>query len=248
MTTKYTVGITRREGAVDGWVFELPGCRAIGGSVDEVRELLPVVIAEYLSWLDERGEVTREAFPLDFQVVEEVTSTAEFCFEADKAPLSAEELEQGISRLVLTHQDLVEIVRPLPDVVLDWKPPASAVKIDNIYPDVRTAREMASHAAGSMSFFLRNIGDPSAAVATAPPDLFAAPETAFSRLRALSDSERSGVFRRPNPRTPGVEAEWSVRKVLRRTANHLRFHTREVQQRLCWLTLGLPEVMPVSRE
>ena len=42
--TTYRVGITRRpEGSVDGWVFDLPGCRAVGGSLAETETLLSLV-------------------------------------------------------------------------------------------------------------------------------------------------------------------------------------------------------------
>jgi len=36
--------------------------------------------------------------------------------------------------------------------------------------------------------------------------------------------------------------------VIRRTIMHKRFHTREIEQRLCWLALGVPEVLPANRE
>jgi hypothetical protein len=39
-----------------------------------------------------------------------------------------------------------------------------------------------------------------------------------------------------------------VRKVMRRIISHKRFHTREIEQRLAWLTLGVPEVLPQNRE
>ncbi len=247
MPTTYRVGITRREGAVDGWVFDLPGCRAIGGSVDEVTALLPVVIAEHLAWLDEHGDVTRDAFPFTVEVDQEVTlPTGEFVFGGDKAPFSAAALERAIAHVGFAHSDLVTRLRPLPDSILDWKPPASAVKIDAIYPDVRSIREMLPHVGESLLMYTGNVGDTPASAPSTPPGLFDAPHLAFERLRALGDEKRSGVFKRLNAR--GIEGEWTARKALRRMVNHVRFHTREVEQRLCWLTLGVPEVLPVSRE
>jgi hypothetical protein len=244
----YGVGITVREGAVDGWVFDLPGCRAIGGSVDEVVALLPVVIGDHIAWLDGHGEVTRDAFPFDFQVVEEVHSNGEFVFEADRAPLTQAELDAAIGGIGFAHEDLVALVRPLPDVVLDWRVPASAVKIDNIFPDVRSIRDMVSHVGAAMSFHIRGVGEAAGRVPSPPgqPTLFTAFETNVARLRALNDEERSGkVYRTTSPRG---EAEWTARKSLRRVVNHQRFHTREIQQRLSWLTLGVPEILPESRE
>jgi hypothetical protein len=247
MATTYNVGIARRDGSVDGWVFDLPGCRAIGATADEVLTLLPVVIADHIVWLDGHGEVTRDAFPFDVKVVEDVSSTSEFCFEADRAALTDEHLEQAVRHIGWAHADLVQRTRELPDIVLDWKPPASAVKIDAIYPDVRSIREMLAHIAAAMTFHIRGVGD----VTERVPDpecatLFNASDTTLSRLRGLNEEERSGkVYTRTGPRG---ESEWSARKAVRRIANHIRFHAREVEQRLCWLTLGVPEVLPVSRE
>jgi hypothetical protein len=35
--------------------------------------------------------------------------------------------------------------------------------------------------------------------------------------------------------------QWTVRKVIRRIISHERFHTKEIQQRLSWILLGVPE-------
>jgi len=35
---------------------------------------------------------------------------------------------------------------------------------------------------------------------------------------------------------------------MRRIISHKRFHTREIEQRRSWLTLGVPEVLPQNRE
>jgi hypothetical protein len=248
VTATYSAGLTIRDSGVDGWVFELPGCRAVGGSVDEVVALLPVVIAEHIAWLDGHGEVTRDAFPFEVTVTEEVRSNAEFVFEADKEPLSEDEVEAAATRLGFAHADLVALVRPLPDLVLDWRVPASAVKIDNIYPDVRSIRDMVDHVGAAMSFHIRGVGDVAARVASppGPPSLFSAFETNAARVRALNVEERSGKLYTVT--TTRGESQWTARKSLRRMLNHQRFHTREVQQRLSWLTLGVPEVLPPSRE
>jgi hypothetical protein len=107
---------------------------------------------------------------------------------------------------------------------------------------------MLAHASGSGGFFVRNVGDE----AWSPPDpdpsdIGRVRRAGLERLQSLTDGERSTVYRRPDPRRGG-EAAWSARKILRRLINHERFHTKEIEQRLAWLLLALPEVMPVSRE
>jgi hypothetical protein len=233
---------------VDAWVFDLPGCRAIGGSVEEALGLLPAVIGDHVAWLDGHGEVTRDAFPFDYKVVEQVESTAEFVFEADMRPMNLDDIETAARLVGFAHDDLVALVRPLPDVVLDWRVPPSAVKIDNIFPDVRSMRDMVDHVGAAMSFHIRGVGEVAGRVPSpaGTPNLFTAYETNIARLRAFNEEERSGrVYRSSSPRG---EAEWTARKSLRRIVNHQRFHTREVMQRLAWLTLGIPEFLPASRE
>jgi hypothetical protein len=244
----YEVGIARRDGSVDGWVFGLPGCRSIGGSVDEVRELLPAAIGEFQAWLAWHGEQSLAEEGTDFEFVEDVSSNAEFCFEADRQPLQAGGVAMVIEWLRFAQRDLADRARFLPATVLNWKPPASAVKIDQIYPDVRTINDMLSHVVSALNFHLSGVGDLTKRLPApeGPLALDAAFDLAAARLRALNAEELAGeVYRRSTPRG---ESEWSARKALRRVLNHVRFHTREIEQRLCWLTLGVPEVLPVSRE
>lgn len=235
----YQVGLTKRGTFLDAWVFDLPGCHARGGSLDEVRDILPVVIAEHLTWLMGHGVATDTSEPVAIEIVEEVVSQSEFCFQHDSLPLSRDQLEDGIRRCEFAREDLVRLVEPLTDPVLDWRPPASAVRIDEIFPDVRSIREMVDHATNSAGFFVRN-------VLPTGEGRYNWEET-LEVLRGLDENARNQVHRRPNPRT-GAESEWSARKVVRRVIDHQRFHTKEVEQRLAWLLLGVPEVLPASRE
>ena len=54
--TRHKVGVSTNTGSVEAWVFDLPGCHAGGATTEEVREILPVVISEHLSWLARHGE------------------------------------------------------------------------------------------------------------------------------------------------------------------------------------------------
>ena len=240
--TTYRVGIAHRPGAVDGWVLDLPGCRAIGSDRDEVIALLPAVIAEHLVWLRRHAETEADPADAGFEVVEEVETAADFAFDADKEPLSVEALETGIRRSQHAFADLSAYVS-LPDTLLDWRVQPTAVKIDANYPDVRSIREMLAHASGSSGFFGRNVGDApwTAPAVASPSDVPALREAVFGRLRALTADELAKVYRRD-------EREWTARKLVRRLINHERFHTKEIEQRLAWLLLAVPDVMPASRE
>ena len=233
----YNVGISRRpDGLVEGWALDLPGCRAIGSSYEEMVSLMPVAIGEYLAWMDRHGDLSPQAYPIEWKAVENIETSGDFVFEAEKQPLSQHEAEGAIRSITNAHEDLMSVVKPLVDVVRDWKPPAGTVKIDAIYPDVRTIRDMTSHVASAMTFHIRAIGDvvsrvPGPADAS---DLQGAYEATAARIRALTERERSGeVFTQTSPRNI---SEWTARKSVRRIVNHQRFHTREIEQRLCWLS------------
>ena len=245
--TSYRAGIARRaDGSADAWVFDLPGCRAAGGSVDDVKALLPVVVAEHIAWLQAHGESV--ATDADLSVVEEVDGRGEFVFAADKERVGNADIETAIRRAGYAQDDLIALVRPLPDLVLDWRPPASSVKIDAIFPDVRSMRQMLEHVVGAEAgYYARSLSD---AAPSGPPtdtgDIEALQESTADRWRGWTPEQRSRVYRRERP--DGSVGEWSARKVIRRTIMHKRFHTREIEQRLCWLALGVPEVLPANRE
>jgi hypothetical protein len=241
---RYRVGLAKRADGVDGWVFELPGCRSVGINLAEAVDLLPVVIAEHLSWLKLHGETVDEDF--DYEVVEEKEPSGEICFEPDAEPLTKTEIETAIRRMGYSQQDIINIAQPLSEVILEWRPPASSVRADERVPDARTIREMLDHAAGAETYFLRNIIETSLAQPPAASSGFEdGRQATLAHFRSLDLAASGRVFRRQGPRG---EAEWSARKVLRRIINHQRFHAREVEQRLCWLALGVPEVIPASRE
>ena len=243
----YKVGLLRGLRQVEAWVFDLPGCCAVAPTAAAARDLLPVAIAEHIAWLDGHGQVTRVAFPFDTKLVEEVESDAEFCFEADKAPLSTEEMEAAIRQLAYARDDLLRFVRPLPDAVLNWRPPASAFEFDASAPEPRSIRDILGHLAGAEAWHLRNLRhDFDDSSDGPPPDIFTTRERMIERLRSLSDTERDRIYRWAYVGRP--YGEWSIRKVLRRSINHERFHTKEIEQRLAWLILGLPEVLPASRD
>ena len=240
---KYRAGLAKRADGVDAWVFELPGCRAVGINIAEAVELLPLAIAEHIAWLRSHGEQLDNDF--DYEVTEEKDALGEIVFEADAEPLTNDEVETGIRRMGYSQQDILAIAGPLPQRLLEWRPPSTSVKADERVPDPRTMREMLEHAAGAETYFLRNIIEPAPASPPPSADFEAGRRATLEHLRALDLGSSGAVYKHQGPRG---EAEWSARKVIRRIINHQRFHAREVEQRLCWLALGVPDVIPANRE
>jgi hypothetical protein len=247
--TVYHVGLVILPEGVEAVVFDLPGCTAAAQDETTVRQMLPVVIAEHLAWLDEHGEVTRDAFPFQVEVTERVDVRAlegvadgEFLFEAFARPASPADVETAIRRLGYARKDLLAIVRNLPDQVLDWRPPASALALDEGETDVRSIRSILAHIAGSDGYYAGNVGDSpwERARPGESADLFDMRHRAIERLRSLSPSELAARWDRRQPWQADAVERWTVRKALHRFIAHERFHTREIEQRLAWLLLGPP--------
>jgi predicted RNase H-like HicB family nuclease len=244
---KYRVATAKRpDGSADAWVADLPGCRAAAGSLHDAMDLLPIVVGEHLAWLKSHGEVVDPSAPFEPEVVEETEARGEYTFTVDREAMSRDELETAIRHAGYAHADLVSRLAGLPDVVLDWVPPASSVKIDRIFPDVRSIRMMLEHlTVVQANYYIGSLSDTPAEPQS--PTLEKLHETSVPRLRALSDEALGKLYVRVNQRS-GAEMEWTARKVMKRIISHTRFHTKEVEQRISWLTLGVPEVIPQNRE
>lgn len=244
--TLHKVGISTNPGSVEAWVFDLPGCHAGATSISEVRDILPAVISEHLLWLERHGEAIDDG--VAFEVTEEVdapnsgAADGEFCFEADRVPASTEEIETAVHRMGYARDDLLAVVDGLPDIILDWTPPASALAwVDSWAPEVRSIRGIIRHIA-SGDFYYRT-GLQEEQPPPDPPDelndLALQRARAIDIIRSLSDEQRARVYRPRRPWQQGIE-EWTVRKALRRIIIHERFHTKEIEQRLAWLLLSVP--------
>jgi uncharacterized damage-inducible protein DinB len=255
--TVYHAGLVVMPAGVDAVVFDLPGCTGAARDEATVGEMLPIVIAEHLAWLDKHGDVTRDAFPFEVEVTERVDVEAldgiadgELLFEAFARPASPADVETAIRRLAYAREDLLAAVRHLPDQVLDWCPPASALAMDEWQTEVRSIRKILGHIAGADGYYAGNVGDAlwERVRPGETPDLFDMRHRAIERLRSLSLAELAARWDRRQPwQTEGVE-KWTVRKALHRFIVHERFHTREIEQRLAWLLLGSPVLAAAAVE
>lgn len=244
---KYRVGLTKNIGSdVEAWVFDLPGCWTVAPDITGIGPLLPVVVAEHLAWLQRHGETVGDASRIEVEVTEEVDTRreAEFCFAADHVPVTVEEIETAIRRMSFARRNLLDLLSELPDLVLDWRPPLSAAaRVDSWAPQMRGIREILNHIASGDRYYRTALQDE-----PAPPepqeevfDLALQRQRAINRLRSLTAEDCARTFR-PTGRRLSEAEEWTIRKVLRRYICHERFHTREIQQRLAWLVLGVPSL------
>jgi hypothetical protein len=233
------------DGAVHAWALDLHGCIAGARDVDELRAWLPLVLADHLAWLRRHGDDAGDS--LDWKIAETIdgrTLTAtggEFCFEAEREPLSRDELERGIARMAFARADLLAEVEGLPGPVLDWAPPLSALAhYDACAPEARTIRGIFEHVLQLEIYYRDGLRDgPSKGIFERPGRPDEERNRTIELLRSLDDAARRRSY---YPVRPGRSApeEWTVRKVLRRIISHERGHAAEVAQRHAWLHVGVP--------
>jgi len=224
----------RDDGRAMGHVLALPGCFAKGPSREEVIAALPGAIGEYWRWLRRHGEeVPSSKGEIAIEVAEVVSSDAGFVsgdkvalFGPDHEPPTDAEVELYLRRMGHSRQDLLSLVRQVPERLLDVAPGEGR----------RTIRQTLQHIARAEWWYLSRIyREPD--VSGVPDDVLAElgwiREEAVARLRAFPAAERSRVFIRDEFVSPwGAGERWTFRKVLRRFIEHEREHTAGIARLL----------------
>lgn len=225
------------------WADAWPGLIAGAPEREGLDAAIPLAIAEYAAWLNSHG---MDGPSTGWRLSEVVTGAetaapgGEFCFAADCAPLSGEELARAMAHARLAMEDLARAA-DLPDLLLDWLPPGfKVVHADPWAPDPRTIRGILRHALQLEVYYRDGLRDGPAAgifeTVGTPGEEFEL--TLAAVMRAAEDSGRVYAPVRPGRHEPD---EWTPRKVIRRLISHHRMHTAEILQRRTWVLLGVPE-------
>ena len=177
----------------------LPGAAARGKTVEEAKENIHAAIVEYLQLLRNVGEpVPRasEGIHLDFEVVDRTT------FLTDYDTLRPNEMETLLRWMAISRQELMDLVKRLPEEALNWTPEG----------ETRPLREILNHIAEADLRYTDRLKQwPEAPLYR----LGATRGVALERLRALTEAERASV-------TIHDGEEWTPRKVIRRMLEHER--------------------------
>ena len=185
----------------------LPGATARGKTVEEAKQNVRVAIEEYLSLLRDVGEPVPRAgsdIHLEFEEVDTAT------FLTDYDAIHPQEMETLLRWMAVSRQELMDLVKSLPQDAFGWKP-------DNNTPPIR---DILCHMAEADLWYTDRLKQwPDAPLFR----LAATRGVALERLRALSDEDRarSTVYE-------GVE--WTPRKVIRRMLEHEREHITQLRQ------------------
>lgn len=230
MTTYKAYLEVRDDSRAMGHVLALPGCFTKASSQEEVIARLPAAIREYWSWLSRHGEkVPSPTGDLVIEIAEVVPSDAGFVsgdkvalFGPDREAPREKELEIYLRRMEYSRQDLLELVRRIPERLMDEGPGGGR----------RTIRQTLQHIARAEWWYLSRIyQEPD--MDEMPEDISEAlgwiREEAVARLRAFPLADRSRVFIRDEFISPwGAGESWIFRKVLRRFIEHEREHTKSI--------------------
>jgi predicted RNase H-like HicB family nuclease/uncharacterized damage-inducible protein DinB len=185
----------------------LPGAAARGQSVAEAKENVRVAIKEYLALLRDVGEPVPQAnkdIVLEFEEVETTT------FLTDYDTLRPNEMDTLFRWMAVSRQELMDLVKGLPQSALDWKADAETLPIG----------EVLCHLAEADLFFTDRLRQwPETPLFR----LAATRGVALERLRALGEAERARV-------TLHDGEEWTPRKVMRRMLEHEREHIAQLKQ------------------
>jgi predicted RNase H-like HicB family nuclease/uncharacterized damage-inducible protein DinB len=185
----------------------LPGATARGKTVEEAKQNIRVAIEEYLSLLRDVGEPVPRAGSEIHLEFEEVDTTT---FLTDYDAIHPNEMETLLRWMAVSRQELMDLVKSLPQDAFGWQP-------DDDTPSIR---DILCHMAEADLWYTDRLKQwPDAPLYR----LAATRGVALERLRALTDADRarSTVYE-------GVE--WTPRKVIRRMLEHEREHISQLHQ------------------
>ncbi len=190
-------------------VPSLPGATARGKTIAEAKEKIQQAVANYLRLLRDVGEpVARFSEGVAFEFEEVDGST----FPTDYDPLHPNEMEALLRWMAVSRQELVDLVKNLPEETLTWKPDE----------DQRTIRDIIYHLAEADVWYTDRLKQlPEAPLYR----LAAARGVALERLRAAIEAENVAV-------TTHDGEDWTPRKIIRRMLEHEREHIQQIKEML----------------
>lgn len=177
----------------------LPGATARGKTVEEAKAKIRDAIRDYLTVLYEAGESVPEPDAKLTLKFEEVRGTT---LLTDYDALHPNEMEALLRWLAISRQELMSLVKDLPQETLAWKPDEETPSINEILYHIAEA---------DLWYTDRLKKWPESALFR----LAAARGVALERLRALTEKEWAGM-------TTYDGQKWTPRKIIRRILEHER--------------------------
>lgn len=203
------------------WVLDLPGCFSAARNLEDAVAGARSEIAAYVEWLGSYGlgapafdgEIQTDVVQSFRSFVSEGDYIVNAFFEDDRRPVSEDEVQSGLSLLVCTRRDLLNVIEPVSPKQLDASIPGEVQG---------SIRGILKHVAWAEWWYLDRL-DLAFPDAEMPRDVMAM----LKRVRTHTTNTWPGFVNSPQI-TERVGEKWSPRKVVRRTLWHERAHTRQI--------------------
>ena len=195
---------------------ELPGCFCSAPTYEEVMQIAPGAIAEYLKWTKANGIVVIEEFDGSIDVVEREhmlvgEDEQDPRFVADLPPPDDAEIDLALNVAAAARAAILELYEQVPQEKRDRR----------LMPDSWSLSEHLEHLIESEAWYVSRLQEQPAEDFPVAGDL----EMAFFDramdyelyLRDLPSDQRQRIFTHQGE-------EWTAAKVLRRMTGHLRVH------------------------
>ncbi len=228
------------EGGADGWVtawcLELPGCFAIVPPGSDILERARLAILEFTAWSHNRAADRLVITPEELSIVQRC-DTGENVREGDGSAFFIHDAEAPQGRefpLWANSHDLA--MDELSSLALTMPP---ALMADRLDADGRSLLGVLQHVANSESWYADQLKPKSGfqvkgAIDSLTRDLRDA-HTVLQQV--VCDVPQNMRVRRDTAGVGGGE-DWSVRKVMRRSIWHIRYHTWELRRALSGIWLA----------
>ncbi len=226
-----------RDGYVGSWCLDLPGCYALVPPGSDPIERSTMAILEFASWSHQRSAERFALEPGQVVVAESVSSDADLragdtvaFFPHDAEPPRPNEFPLWATPHDTALDELRELAKSIPPAMQDHRLDSSG----------RTVLQEIEHVAETERFYASRLRP-----AEARPPRAAGRDPGFRDLQDAHVSLQQVVCdvapgtRSSLPSEPAGQVElWSVRKVMRRSIWHLRYHTWELRRAIgsIWLS------------
>jgi hypothetical protein len=230
---QFQVGVERgADGFATAWCVDLPGCCALVPPGGDLAERMSIAILEHTVWSHQRSADRLDVWPSQIQVVQSVTTDSlvgkgqsTSFFVHDGEPPRSNEFPVWANPHDRAVDELRELALSLPGPLQQHRLGAEGrTLIETVHHAAATERAFADQLRAGSGGHTRMVHDP----------LLRELQEAHTWLQQVVCDVPGDVRVRRDPER-GVLEDWSVRKVMRRSIWHLRYHTWELRKAIAGL-------------
>lgn len=233
----YSVGVEKGlAGARAAWSLDFPGCYAFVPAGADLESRMSVAILEFLAWSHNRSADRLIVEPHDIEVVQVVDFGADVAsgesrgfFIHDAEPASQRDFPPWANPHDLAFDELRDLLNATP----------AGMRNIRVGPRGETLPEVVAHCATEEALYAGHLRrSTSTREVAADSSAIAALLEHHSLLQQVVCDVPLDVRTRQAGAAGQAPEEWSVRKVMRRSIWHLRYHTWEIRRAIAGIWLA----------